>query len=279
MLALATRATSRRDDRNTACALQAGHGASPSGPAHFFRKCRSRASFVGQRSARSRLILQVARTMSFVAHSAATGATAVEPTPEPSPIARGRVVMTADEQKSASAVSEETSPGPFGAGIFDCFSPSRRAVDAKDSGVGSIAVARFRIQERVLPLTVLHCQTQSPRAVRSLIDCGSSAKVGGMPTVTHPRVSWIACDNPAAGVFRCVCQACGAAMQTPGGAEAADRFASVHAQHEPARPPSHYGLGDLVARATGAVGIKPCAPCKQRQAQLNGVLPRVLRRR
>ncbi len=60
-------------------------------------------------------------------------------------------------------------------------------------------------------------------------------------------------------------------------AQGADRFAQVHAQHEPR--PTHYGLGDMVARATGALGIKPCAPCKQRQAQLNGFMPRVLRRR
>ena len=29
------------------------------------------------------------------------------------------------------------------------------------------------------------------------------------------------------------------------------------------------GLGDVVARATTRVGIKPCAPCKRRQAALN----------
>jgi hypothetical protein len=29
------------------------------------------------------------------------------------------------------------------------------------------------------------------------------------------------------------------------------------------------GLGDAVARATSRVGIKPCAPCKRRQAALN----------
>jgi hypothetical protein len=29
------------------------------------------------------------------------------------------------------------------------------------------------------------------------------------------------------------------------------------------------GLGDVIARATGAVGIQPCGGCKQRQATLN----------
>ncbi|NBX31115.1 MAG: hypothetical protein EBR07_00065 [Planctomycetes bacterium] len=32
-------------------------------------------------------------------------------------------------------------------------------------------------------------------------------------------------------------------------------------------------LGDMVARATKAVGIKPCAPCAQRQAALNRATP------
>jgi len=33
--------------------------------------------------------------------------------------------------------------------------------------------------------------------------------------------------------------------------------------------PRARGAGDVVARMTSAVGIKPCAPCKQRQAKLN----------
>lgn len=32
------------------------------------------------------------------------------------------------------------------------------------------------------------------------------------------------------------------------------------------------GAGDVVAAATKAVGIKPCAPCKRRQKRLNRVL-------
>ena len=37
-------------------------------------------------------------------------------------------------------------------------------------------------------------------------------------------------------------------------------------QHERARLRC---VGDVVARMTSAVGIKPCAPCKRRQAALN----------
>jgi hypothetical protein len=33
------------------------------------------------------------------------------------------------------------------------------------------------------------------------------------------------------------------------------------------------GLGDVVARATKAVGIKPCAGCKKRQEKLNRWVP------
>jgi pantoate kinase len=33
------------------------------------------------------------------------------------------------------------------------------------------------------------------------------------------------------------------------------------------------GLGDVVASATKAVGIKPCAGCKKRQATLNKLVP------
>jgi hypothetical protein len=35
------------------------------------------------------------------------------------------------------------------------------------------------------------------------------------------------------------------------------------------------GLGDLVARATSAVGIKPCPPCKRRQEYLNQLGTRI----
>lgn len=33
------------------------------------------------------------------------------------------------------------------------------------------------------------------------------------------------------------------------------------------------GLGDVIAAATSALGIKPCAACKKRQAALNSAVP------
>jgi hypothetical protein len=33
------------------------------------------------------------------------------------------------------------------------------------------------------------------------------------------------------------------------------------------------GLGDVVARVTSAIGIKPCGGCKQRQQKLNELVP------
>lgn len=38
------------------------------------------------------------------------------------------------------------------------------------------------------------------------------------------------------------------------------------------------GLGDVVASATGAVGIRPCGGCKKRQEALNRRTPSWLRR-
>jgi hypothetical protein len=37
-------------------------------------------------------------------------------------------------------------------------------------------------------------------------------------------------------------------------------------------PDEPVGLGDLVKRATSAVGIRPCGPCQQRAQRLNGWL-------
>jgi hypothetical protein len=39
----------------------------------------------------------------------------------------------------------------------------------------------------------------------------------------------------------------------------------------PAKPMR--GLGDAIARATSAVGIKPCGGCKKRQEVLNDLVP------
>jgi hypothetical protein len=42
---------------------------------------------------------------------------------------------------------------------------------------------------------------------------------------------------------------------------------------EKAEPKPIRGLGDVVAAATSAVGIRPCAGCKKRQESLNRLLP------
>ena len=38
------------------------------------------------------------------------------------------------------------------------------------------------------------------------------------------------------------------------------------------------GLGDVIAGATKAVGIKPCGGCQKRQAAMNRVTPSIIRR-
>jgi len=38
-------------------------------------------------------------------------------------------------------------------------------------------------------------------------------------------------------------------------------------------PAKMRGLGDVVAAATKAVGIKPCEPCRKRQEALNRLVP------
>jgi hypothetical protein len=42
---------------------------------------------------------------------------------------------------------------------------------------------------------------------------------------------------------------------------------------ENTKPQPMRGLGDAIAKATTAVGIKPCGGCKQRQEALNKLVP------
>ena len=42
--------------------------------------------------------------------------------------------------------------------------------------------------------------------------------------------------------------------------------------------PGARGLGDLVRGVAGALGFQSCSPCKARQAALNRLAPRVMRR-
>ncbi len=41
----------------------------------------------------------------------------------------------------------------------------------------------------------------------------------------------------------------------------------------PPAPARWRGLGDVIASATKAVGIKPCGGCRKRQAKLNALVP------
>lgn len=49
-------------------------------------------------------------------------------------------------------------------------------------------------------------------------------------------------------------------------------------RESPDAPGSGPGLGDVVAGATKAVGIKPCAGCQKRQAAMNRATPSYVRR-
>lgn len=44
------------------------------------------------------------------------------------------------------------------------------------------------------------------------------------------------------------------------------------------QPPARIGLGDAVAAATKAVGVKPCGGCAKRQAAMNRATPAWARR-
>ena len=50
----------------------------------------------------------------------------------------------------------------------------------------------------------------------------------------------------------------------------ADGSVDIHSVE--VREPST-GLGDTIAKATKAIGIKPCGGCKKRQAKLNKLVP------
>lgn len=94
--------------------------------------------------------------------------------------------------------------------------------------------------------------------------------------VQHPNVPWIHCATPSPGVYQCACRGCGAQMPGPASGQASDAFAQAHAAHAPLMPQKPpMGLGDLVAKVTGAFGVKPCAPCKQRQQALNNAVPKI----
>lgn len=97
-----------------------------------------------------------------------------------------------------------------------------------------------------------------------------------MSAQQHPQIPWVLWQRTTTG-FAVHCRACkaSAAAGTP---EGVDAFAGAHQQHQSASP-THYGAGDLVARATKAMGLgKPCTPCEARRAALNARFPQLWRR-
>lgn len=91
----------------------------------------------------------------------------------------------------------------------------------------------------------------------------------------HPQVQWIFWQPTTQG-FVARCQACGVGVAV-GSPQEVDAFAAQHQQHQ-SSVQGYYGAGDLVARATGALGLKHCTPCEARQHQLNQRFPRLWRR-
>lgn len=83
-----------------------------------------------------------------------------------------------------------------------------------------------------------------------------------------PAVAWM--QTPQGFVMRCTACGAQASAASPGGVDA---FARAHLH--PAPPRQTLGLGDVVAAATKAVGIKPCTPCEARRQRLNALFPRV----
>lgn len=80
----------------------------------------------------------------------------------------------------------------------------------------------------------------------------------------HPQAPWVSANPSPEGIV-VHCSRCGA-LATVATPNQANQIALQHRQH---------GLGDVVAAATKAVGIKPCTPCEARQRALNGWFPRV----
>lgn len=52
-----------------------------------------------------------------------------------------------------------------------------------------------------------------------------------------------------------------------------EQMLQIVEQKQPASPQPVRGLGDVVAKVTKAVGIKPCGPCERRRQMLNQRFP------
>lgn len=91
----------------------------------------------------------------------------------------------------------------------------------------------------------------------------------------HPQVQWVLYEPAPAG-FMVACQVCGQ-QKGPLSEPRVHQFAAEHREHVSAAP-TYYGAGDVVARATKALGIESCTPCERRRMALNQMMPRVFRR-
>ena len=69
------------------------------------------------------------------------------------------------------------------------------------------------------------------------------------------------------GGFVCTCERCGMQARVVSPAQ----FATGHSC-------THMGMGDVIARGTKALGIKPCSPCEERRRRLNGMFPNFWRK-
>lgn len=80
---------------------------------------------------------------------------------------------------------------------------------------------------------------------------GGNLEVVIMRVQQHPQVGFV-----------CTCENCGA---------------SAHVQHPQQFAKNHrctrIGMGDVIARGTKALGVKPCSPCEERRRKLNGMFP------
>lgn len=120
------------------------------------------------------------------------------------------------------------------------------------SGLAALSVIGARDTIRVIPLLSTNAET-----------CLRTPPLGSM-VANRMAIRFQRLPN---GAFAMECQ-CGA------------RAVVAHPsqfQHQ-CRVPTHYGAGDLIAKATSAVGIKPCAPCEKRKAMMNNLFPKVWKR-
>lgn len=88
----------------------------------------------------------------------------------------------------------------------------------------------------------------------------------------HPRVPWVTIEVLPDG----------SAIVTDTRTGARARVFTETQIHEfaaaAARAPGHYGAGDAVASVAGRMGFRKCAPCAERQARLNALVPNLWRR-